>query len=137
MLHSKVCKTCRRPTPNRNGYCDACHSRYVTTHVPKASEPTPRAKTAQRGYDSAWNRFARGYLSEHPRCEICGAPSSCVDHKSMTAQEMMAVYGRFILEEKYYQALCTRCNVRKGAHEDKQRNQAFDAQMKELQDANQ
>lgn len=116
----KNCKTpgCRNLHHNTSGYCDQCMAKYAASH-PKEEKKETRPSSYERGYDSAWRRFASRFLRNHPVCAICGAPSTQVDHKSMPADVMLKVYGgKFDLDESHYQALCVSCNVRKGKNED-------------------
>jgi len=39
-----------------------------------------RPTAHQRGYDGAWRRVRAQVLAEEPRCRMCGAPASEVDH---------------------------------------------------------
>lgn len=39
-----------------------------------------RGNTAQRGYDSRWQRFREWYLARHPLCEHCGDLATDIDH---------------------------------------------------------
>lgn len=114
----KRCKTygCRNFHHNSSGYCDECTKRWKEKH-PKKDDKRPSA--GKRGYDWAWTKFARKFLASHPVCALCGAPATCVDHKDMTADMMLDAYGRFDYDESHYQALCSSCNARKGAREDR------------------
>lgn len=127
MLHRKVCKTpgCKNLHNNRSGYCDECLSRHqaqyryrkIITSGTELEEKRPSA--SERGYDHQWHVFAKRFLLNHPKCAICGRPATVCDHKSMTARQMIDMYGHFILDESMYQPLCQRCNIRKGRNADK------------------
>ena len=108
----KRCKVrgCNNLHHNANGYCDE--------HQITRRGRDERTSAQERGYDSRCTSFARNYLKLHPVCEICGAPASCVDHKTATADMMMDAYGCFDYDEANYQALCSACNARKGRRED-------------------
>lgn len=77
-----------------------------------------RPDSTRRGYSYEWKQFAKRYLLKHPTCARCGQPARVVDHKAMTAAQMIDQFGHFILDEDLYQPLCVRCNTRKGANED-------------------
>ena len=126
----KKCKTygCPNLHHNASGYCDECTAKYNATHIRKDERPS----AAKRGYDWTWRTYARNFLKEHPVCEICGAPATCVDHKDMTADMMMDVWGRFDMAPSHYQALCSSCNTRKGRHEDKTMREAYRADLAAL-----
>jgi 5-methylcytosine-specific restriction endonuclease McrA len=40
-----------------------------------------RPSASARGYDSAWQKARAAFLMKHPRCVMCGAPATVVDHK--------------------------------------------------------
>lgn len=123
----KRCKTpgCPNLHTNRSGYCDECEGRHKAQHLERdlcvkgtafrVEWRKPRGKTAERGYAGGWREFARKFLKDHPVCAICGAPATCVDHKDMPAEIMMDLYGKSVLDPDLYQALCTSCNNRKRA----------------------
>lgn len=118
----KLCKNCRRPTSNRDGYCDECKAEWRKAH-PRQQEDRPSA--VERGYDARWHAFARRFLREHPTCAICGRPAKVVDHKVYTARQMMDAYGHFDYNPDLYQALCFSCNNRKAQTSDKVADQAY------------
>jgi len=131
----KNCKTpgCPNLHTNRSGYCNECMARYAATH-PKTERVETRPSAYERGYDSAWRRFAHRFLINHPVCAICGAPATQVDHKSMPADVMLKVYGgKFDLEESHYQALCVSCNTRKGKTQDVRFRRKFEDDLRRLE----
>lgn len=133
-MHRKFCKTagCKNIHTNRSGYCDECNSRiqagyrYRRMMTMDTSLEDKRPSASERGYDAAWRRFAKKFLLSHPKCAVCGRPAQVVDHKTMTAYEMLQEYGHFILDEDMYQPLCFRCNNRKGRNEDCLRKRALE-----------
>lgn len=86
-------------------YCDE----HRTTRV---KQPDTRQSAAVRGYDRAWLEFSKGFLSRYPTCAVCGQPATVTGHFSMSAAEMMKVYGRQILEDQHYRPLCRSCNAK-------------------------
>lgn len=112
----KLCKNCRRPTVNRDGYCDECKAEWRKSH-PRQQEDRP--SPTERGYDGRWKAFARRFLREHPVCAICGRPAQVVDHRVYTARQMMDAYGHFDYNPELYQALCYSCNNRKAQTSDR------------------
>ena len=131
----KNCKTpgCPNLHTNRSGYCNECMARYAATH-PKEEKTESRPSAYERGYDSAWRRFAHRFLINHPVCAICGAPATQVDHKSMPADVMLKVYGgKFDLDERHYQALCVSCNARKGKTQDVRFRRKYEEDLKRLE----
>lgn len=126
----KRCKTqhCRNLHKNANGYCDACNAEYRRTHPRDFKEyDKKRGSATSRGYDSRWRKFASDYLKEHPTCAICGQPAKIVDHKDIPADLMMQVYGGFDYDLSHYQALCYRCNTKKGRREDQDIRKSYEA----------
>ena len=76
-----------------------------------------RGTSTQRGYGSAWSRFARGYRQRHPLCAACerqGRVTACeqVDH-----QIPLSVWTGGKYDESNLQALCSTCHARKTVHE--------------------
>lgn len=113
----KRCKTvgCPNLHHNKSGYCDECTKEYRRKH-PDVARPS----ASRRGYDSAWRKFSKDYLSLHSVCSICGSPATCVDHKDIPASVMLDMNGgKFDYDPSHYQALCTSCNIRKGHKTDK------------------
>ena len=130
----KNCKTfgCRNLHNNPGGYCDECMARYAAAH-PKAPAEDRRPSAQKRGYDHRWQKFARAFLLEHPKCAICGAPARCVDHKYTPADVMLQVNGgTFDYDEREYQALCISCNNRKGYTVDRRRREQYKADLVRL-----
>ncbi len=129
----KRCKTvgCPNLHYNSNGYCDSCNEKWKAKH-PRASYADDRPSAYERGYDNRWRKFAKSYLSEHPVCAMCGAPSTCVDHKDIPADVMMRSNGRFDYDERHYQALCRECNLKKGRTIDKRVRNGYEKDLKWL-----
>ena len=59
----------------KNGYCEDHQSDYVPRHKRDHRKPA-----SQRGYDTAWNTFARYYKRRHPVCKQCGRPTQVPHH---------------------------------------------------------
>jgi 5-methylcytosine-specific restriction protein A len=80
-------------------------SSYCTTHqkiVPPRDEHRPSA--SERGYDARWTAFRRGFIQRHPKCVVCGAVATIVDHKV----PLRVRYSP--LEDHYYDSLCFHCH---------------------------
>jgi hypothetical protein len=119
-LFKKKCKTFRCPNLHTNlgGFCDECQAKRSAAYMHSpvhSTDPTPsnRPTATQRGYDHSWHKFASDFLKANPTCALCGKSAECVDHKSVPAEIMMDMYGRFDLNPSLYQALCYSCNRRK------------------------
>ena len=143
-MRRKRCKQwgCPNFHNNRNGYCDECNRKYRAKHPDRYNEDgskktdwktyeEKRGNFRQRGYDYKWDKFKKRFLLAHPTCAICGAPAQCVDHKTTTARQMMDAYGEFVYNDEDYQALCFRCNTRKGRTTDKESDEEY-FRMKDL-----
>lgn len=128
----KTCLTygCRNLHTNRSGFCDSCDAKRKAAWEEKAHRDRSALK---RGYDAKWAKFAKAYLNEHPVCAKCGQPARVVDH-ILPARIMMDAFGEFDYDERYYQALCYRCNNLKGAYEDKEMVEKYLADKKFLSD---
>ena len=140
----KKCKSWNCPNlhTNMNGYCDECNRKYRAKHPDRYNEDgskkfdmkaydEKRGNFRQRGYNYDWDKFRKRFLAGHPTCEICGAPAQCVDHKKATARQMMDALGEFSYLEDDYQALCYRCNIKKGQTIDKESDAEY-FKMKDL-----
>ena len=121
MEHKKLCRTagCGNLTANRSGYCEQCRSQrgHYINKLPDSRKQTDLYKKGYQTY--RWKTFAKAFLKDHPVCERCGAPSEVCDHKTMTARQMVDAFGRFTYNPEDFQALCIRCNNRKGREEDR------------------
>lgn len=71
----------------------------------KARHDQNRPTARQRGYDSKWDKERATYLKAHPRCVMCGTPSSVVDHKTPHKGDKRLFWSR-----SNWQALCTACH---------------------------
>ena len=124
----KRCKNCGRPSEgcDKWGYCPSCVAKYNARHPERFEKKKEQAKaydqkrgsSRERGYDTRWTNFSKEFLKKHPTCAICGAPAKVTDHKTIPADVMMDAWGGFDYSEDNYQALCVRCNTRKGLTED-------------------
>ena len=143
-MRRKRCKQwgCPNFHNNRNGYCDECNRKYRAKHPDRYNEDgskktdwktyeEKRGNFRQRGYDYKWDKFKKRFLLAHPTCALCGAPAQCVDHKTTTARQMMDAYGEFVYNDEDYQALCFRCNTKKGRTTDKESDEEY-FRMKDL-----
>ena len=92
--------------------------------IGKGKTHQPRGTTAQRGYDSRWQRYAKAFLAAHPLCECheCKelyeregivTPSEVVDHIKPHKGDM----GLF-WDTANHQAMSKRCHDRKTQRED-------------------
>ena len=137
-MRRKRCKQwgCPNFHNNKNGYCDECNRKYRAKHPDRYNEDgtkktdwkayeEKRGNFRQRGYDYRWDKFKKRFLLAHPTCALCGAPAQCVDHKTTTARQMMDAYGEFVYNDEDYQALCFRCNNRKGRTTDKESDEEY------------
>ena len=69
MSRTLACLDCGQLT--RNGSrCRACGDRREAL----------RGTSTHRGYDGEWRRTRAAFLATNPRCLLCGAPASDVDH---------------------------------------------------------
>ena len=119
-MRKRLCKIfgCGKEAIDEKGFCSK--HRWPDRTKEEIAEYRKRyGSTTERGYNYKWQQFRKRLIANHPYCERCGSNDNLVlDHKDIPAQIMMDVYGQFILEDHYYQVLCTRCNTIK-AKEDK------------------
>ena len=125
----RMCKTfgCPNVHNNKSGYCDDCTRKTARSFT---DSPDERPSAHARGYDNRWRVFSSKFLETHTVCAICGAPATVTDHRDTPAEIMLDLYGRFDLNPDHYQALCTSCNVRKGA-EDRRKVEEYYAKKSE------
>lgn len=140
MQHRMKCHTarCMNPCEPGRGFCRDCLARQSAQRRARQTATTDtrleeRPTATQRGYSHQWHVFAKRFLLAHPTCAICGRPAQCVDHKEMTAAQMLDMYGRFVLDEDMYQALCFGCNTRKGRTIDRDRDSAYRKEKEQLE----
>jgi predicted kinase len=67
-----------------------------------------RPTATERGYDSKWAKARAGYLLKHPRCKMCDAPASVVDHRIPHRGDTALFW-----EKNNWQALCTSCHSKR------------------------
>lgn len=77
-----------------------------------------RASSAQRGYNSRWQKARAGYLRSHPLCVKCQAqgrinPASIVDHITPHKGDTTLFW-----DSANWQPLCKPCHDSKTARED-------------------
>ena len=82
-------------------------------HRPIGRKPRQahRLKTAERGYDSQWQRISKMYRRVHPECEMCGELATDTDHR-------IPFNGKgdpLRLQWDNLQALCSGCHDAKTA----------------------
>ena len=90
--------------------CIVCGALTDGTRCPDHRRPAWRSSrtqgmtTAQRGYDSAWQRARRAQLRTEPQCRGCGAPATEVDHIIPIAD------GGARLDPGNLASVCTTCH---------------------------
>lgn len=121
----KRCKVFRCPNlhTNKSGYCDVHQALYKSQNVNKEKKQS----STNKAYSTyAWYKFSHRFLQKHKVCAICGGKAEVCDHKDMPAEIMLDINnGKFILDEKYYQPLCIRCNTIKGKQDRKKVEEYF------------
>jgi len=136
-IFRKRCKTfgCPNLHSNASGFCDVCQAKRASEYLHNPVKPyiriESRPSASNRGYDHSWHKFASDFLSRNPVCVQCGKPAQCVDHKTIPAEIMMDMDGRFDLDSGKYQALCFSCNRRK-AGEDRRKVEKYFADKEKL-----
>ena len=71
--------------------------------------PKKRLTARERGYDTAWEKFSKDFLSKHPHCSICGALATLTGH-TQEANELRAKTGTNVLIDRLYMPRCRSCN---------------------------
>lgn len=103
---------------NHHGCAALTHERFCPDHASEYAKQTEQARpgSRERGYSSAWTRYAKAFLARHPLCvnfAHCHNPATCVDHIAPhTGNKYL-----FWLHENH-QAMCAACHGRKTCRED-------------------
>lgn len=61
-----------------------------------------RPNSSQRGYNSAWEKARKAFLRRHPRCAMCAAPATVVDHRTPHKGDQ-----RLFWDQSNWQPLCS------------------------------
>jgi 5-methylcytosine-specific restriction endonuclease McrA len=85
---------------------------YCAAHKVGRSVVDARKSASARGYDRRWADYSREFLRRFKACAVCGQPSTVTGHFSMSAEAMLARFGRMILEDAHYRPLCRACNAK-------------------------
>lgn len=113
----KPIRPCARPgcqcTATHGSYCEKHWQQYQMTVSENrkkfsARKDRERRNSAERGYNSAWNKARVGYLKMHPLCVKCGEPATEVDHIIPHRGDM-----KLFWDSSNWQSLCHRCHSRK------------------------
>lgn len=74
-MASKSLRFCNYPGCNELARGSYCEKHQVMMDEKRAAEKQrydkTRKRTAERGYDQAWERCRKAYLSRNPLCEVC------------------------------------------------------------------
>lgn len=110
-MPSRVQKPCAEPgcprAAVRGGRCEEHAQVAEARRAARLAEVDRlRGSAAERGYDRHWRVIRAAYLKRHPRCAVCGAVATDVDHITPRA-----VGGGD--EWANLQALCHRCHSAK------------------------
>ncbi|MHB2165732.1 HNH endonuclease signature motif containing protein [Alsobacter sp. R-9] len=64
-----------------------------------------RPSARERGYNSRWDKARKTFLAHHPKCEMCGAVASVVDHRIAHKGDQKLFWN-----SANWQALCAPCH---------------------------
>lgn len=112
---NKVLHKCNRPGCTKltsERFCPIHMQEYQTTRDNK------RPSAYRRGYNTAWRKASKGYLTQHPFCIRClskgiHTPATVVDHIKPHKGNKTLFW-----DSSNWQALCKRCHDIKTATED-------------------
>lgn len=112
---NKVLHKCNRPGCTKltsERFCPMHMQEYQTTRDNK------RPSAYRRGYNTAWRKTSKGYLTRHPFCVKClskgiHTPATVVDHIKPHKGNKTLFW-----DSNNWQALCKRCHDIKTATED-------------------
>jgi 5-methylcytosine-specific restriction enzyme A len=84
------------------------HPPFTGRRCPMCSrEYDARRGPPSRGYGRDWKEFRANFLLSHPRCVICGAAASQIDHIVPLAN------GGARMDERNLRSLCASCHSRR------------------------
>lgn len=94
--------------PSRHSVAAISAKHAPTKHKPKAIDEH-RGSARDRGYTTAWDKFARSFKRSHPLCEFCLAkgiitPTQVVDHDIPHRQDPDLFWGNT------FTGLCSPCH---------------------------
>lgn len=102
----RLCKKCKSPTRNANGFCDLHQSEERTIEV---RYDKWRGTPASRGYDGEWRKCRNTFIREHPLCDMCQQEGKVVPaehvHHIVPLEE-----GGARLDWENLQSLCKACH---------------------------
>lgn len=112
---NKILHKCNRPGCTKlasERFCPMHMQEYQTTRDNK------RPSAYRRGYNTAWRKASKGYLTRHPFCVKClskgiHTPATVVDHIKPHKGNKTLFW-----DSNNWQALCKRCHDIKTATED-------------------
>ncbi len=109
----KPCLRCRKNLTTLT-YCATCMP-IVEARKKKENQEyeKKRGSSRERGYDSAWQKASKAWLSKRKVCHYCGKPSECIDH-------IIAHKGdkQLFWDKKNWRPSCIKCNSSKCAREE-------------------
>lgn len=95
---------CGTPTPG-GGRCETCRGRK------RADTDRIRGTAAERGYGERWRTVIRpGYLTRHPRCDLCGRAATVPDHYPRSRRELVAAGVPDPDADEHLRPLCDPCH---------------------------
>ena len=116
----QINKPCARPgcpllAVIGESYCDR-HKK--ADKKQKQVQDKKRGSSCKRGYGRAWQRYRKGFLTEHPLCVSCKTkgrivPAMVVDHIKPHKGDSSLFW-----DTSNHQALCKTCHDRKTASKD-------------------
>lgn len=89
-----------------DGYCPKHPRREVS---PKCDN---RLNANKRGYDSRWNRFARGYKIRHPLCVVCELEGRTTETYCPHHLVPVAKGGGVLVGDELLLPVCVVCHAR-------------------------
>lgn len=90
---------------HRVAFGDRCPCEQKADAARKARFDRTRPSSSARGYGRDWERARASFLREHPRCALCAARATVVDHRTPHKGDVGLFWNR-----SNWQALCAHCH---------------------------
>lgn len=69
----------------------------------KSSAPIKKESDSAKEVNKEYTKRAKKFITQHPKCKVCGMPSQCVHHKA-------GRIGENLLNQKTWLPVCLSCH---------------------------
>ncbi len=113
-MRKKPFKICARP-----GCSAKTKGRFCSYHIKHiwSEHDKKRGTRTQRGYDNAWYKFRKSYLSRNPLCLFCKESGFLVSASEIDHIKPLADHPELKYDEINLRPLCKSCHSKRTYHE--------------------